>query len=148
MKRVTKGAIDMGRFGEKYSVILIADKCTYNFIKSVFDGFSGKICDKYTRGRVKIKSVSRMYKFEGFFEALDCMHALHNQSVKPLECRLYAAKSRCYIMMKTSLSQRAAADKIALEFGERLNRKAYPIIAERAALISNDFYADCAKIKG
>ncbi|MGN0113754.1 MAG: hypothetical protein ACI396_00330 [Acutalibacteraceae bacterium] len=138
----------MGRFDGKYSVILIADKCTYKIIKSVLDGFSSKICDKYTRRCAKIKCISRMYKFDDFYNALDCMHALQNQSVKLLECRLYAAKSRCYMLMKTNLSQRAAADKIALEFGERLNRKAYPIIAERAALISNDFYADCAKIKG
>lgn len=138
----------MGRYDGKYSVILISDKCTYKIIQSILAEFSGKICGNDTRARVKIKSISRMYKFEGFFNALDCVHALQNQSVKLLECRLYASKSRCYIMMKTDLSQRAAADKIALEFGQRLSRKAYPMIAERAALISADFYADCAKIKG
>ena len=148
MKRVTKGAIDMGRFDGKYSVILISDKRTYKIIRSALVGFSGKICDNCTRRCVKIKSISRMYKFADFYNALDCVHALQNQSVKPLECRLYAAKSCFYIMMKTELSQRAAADKIALEFGQRQSCKAYPIIAERASLISADFYADCAKIKG
>lgn len=138
----------MGRFEEISGIILIINERVFGKICACPINKANNFRDDNTHKRVKIKSVSRMYKFDGFFDALDCMLALRNQAVKPIECRLYAAKCHCYIMMKTDLKQRIFVDKTALEFGERIPFRTYPIIAERAALISADFYSDSAKIGG
>lgn len=138
----------MYRFGGICGVILIIGGGKYEQSAPIVQAQISDKSDDNTHLPVKIKTVSRMYKFDGFFDALDCMLALRNQCLQPIECRLYAAKRRCYIMMKTDLKQRVFADKTALEFGERMPFRAYPIIAERAALISADFYSDSAYFCG
>ena len=147
-ERSDLGVSIMGRFESKNSIVFIVDERTYEVFSPISAAVLNGCGDNDARGRIKIKTLCRMYKFDDFFNALDCMHALINRSLIPLECRLYSLHNRYYLMMKTDIKQRVFADRIILEFGERLSCRAYPVIAERATLLSDDFYRDSAKIIG
>ena len=138
----------MGRFEGNNSIIFIVDERTYEIIQPISAAFLSKSSDNNTRERIKIKTLSRLYKFADFFDAYDCMKAMRCQFAKPFECKLYAGRKSYFMLMKTECKRRFSADRIALEFGERVSVRAALILAERAVLLSDDFYSDCAKING
>lgn len=136
--------IEMGRFDGKNGIVYIVDERTYGMFRPISLQITSKICDKYTlsaHSQMKIKALSRLYKFADFFDALDCMRALKNQFIKPLESRLYKAGESYYILLKSDCKSRFIIDKIALEFGKKVCIRTYPMISERAALLCDDFYS-------